>query len=183
MGTALNEAPRISAVFLPPPQAHRGQARAGDVQGTRRPFIPLDTRQDEERSVKSSTLAHVQWGAAVAPHFRLTGAALTLAEGPQDLPVGWQGAPRADPALDSQKGSAQPVLLLLLLPSEGSQATFLSWAVPHRPMLCLVGGPPVAPILSEIGPSKFCAACASQGLLGEMQLPGMEVWGDRKSVV
>lgn len=112
-------------MFLLPPQAQRGQARAGDVQGTRRPFIPLDTRQDEERSLKSSTLAHVQWGAAVTPPFHLTGGALTLAEGHQDLPVGWQGAPRAGPALDSQKDSAQQVLLLLLPPSEGSQATFM----------------------------------------------------------
>lgn len=115
-GTALNKAPRTSAVSLPPPLERRGQARAGDVQGTRRPFIPLCTRQDEERSPESSTLAQVQREAVVALPFCLTGGALTLAEGPQDVPVGWQGAPRAGPVLGSQKGSAQQVLLLLPAP-------------------------------------------------------------------
>lgn len=56
-GTALKQAPRTSTVSLPPPLERRGQARAGDVQETRRPFIPLGTRQDEERSPESSTLA------------------------------------------------------------------------------------------------------------------------------
>lgn len=82
-GTALNKAPRTSAVSLPPPLERRGQARAGDVQGTRRPFIPLGTRQDEERSPESSTLAQVQWEAAVAPPFCLTEGVLTLLRVPR----------------------------------------------------------------------------------------------------
>lgn len=162
---------------LPPPLERRGQARAGDVQGTRRPFIPPGTRQDEERSPESSTLAQVPWGAAAAPPFCLTEGALTLAEGAQDLPVGWQRTPRADPALDSQKGSTRQVLLLLLPPSEGSQATgsLLPWVVPHRKMLCLLRGHLL--YSGKLGQVSFVVPVPSQGLLVEMQLPGMEVWG------
>lgn len=153
---------------LLPPLERRGQASAGDVQGTRRPFIPLGTRQDEERSPESSTLAQVQWGAAVAPPFCLAGGALSLPEGAQDVPVGCQGAPRARPALQCQKGSTQQVLLLLFPPSEESQATgsLLPWVVPPRPRFCLVRGPPIPPLLSEVELSKFCMP--SQGLLAEM---------------
>lgn len=106
---------------LLPPLERRGQASAGDVQGTRRPFIPLGTRQDEERSPESSTLAQVQRGAAVAPPSCPPEGALSLPEGAQDVPVGCQGAPKAGPVLHSQKGSPQQILLLLLPPSEGSQ--------------------------------------------------------------
>lgn len=84
----------------------------------------------------------------------------------------WGGRepPELAQAPDSQKGSAQQILLLLLSlpPSEGPQATgsLLLWAVPHRPMLCLVGGPPTPPVLSEVRPSKFCAARAEPGAPG-----------------
>lgn len=79
---------------LLPPLERRGQASAGDVQGTRRPFIPLGTRQDEERSPESSTLAQVQRGAAVAPPSCPPEGALSLPEGAQDVPVGCQEPPK-----------------------------------------------------------------------------------------
>lgn len=59
------------------------------------------------------------------------------------------------------------------LPSEGSQPTGspLPWAVPHRSMLCLVGGTQTPPVLSEVVPSMFCAARAKPGAPGRDAAP------------
>lgn len=113
----------------------------------------------------------------MTPHFRLTGGALTLPEGPQDLPVGWQRAPRAGPALDSQKGSAQQVLLLLLPSSEGLRPPSCHGLYPIDRCCAWWGNPQWCLYSVKSGQVSFVLPVPSQGLLGEMQLPGMEVWG------
>lgn len=95
VGAALGQVPRPATASVrppPPPPARRGPARAGDVRGTQRPFIPVGTRRDRERSPKSTALARAEWS---CPGTSLVLEAWPGVPGVGECPVGWQEAPGA----------------------------------------------------------------------------------------